>query len=275
MSTRRRSLLALGAGLVLLAAGVAVGIAAHDDGSARATPADTGQLARYERLIRQAESRPPRFDASIVEIPLADLPVLTKERDGRAGYQLVETDVTKRIRTDNPPLRPDFGTLPHSRYLDTWARWVREGKLEQKDIRVVALLVSQRSPGTVSTFRMRGKAFNVHGYAPISDPTDIFGIYDSDTRRTPGRRPIEVDWSPRPGTQGAIVPLFLMHYLGIVPGKETHELESAHFDVGVFVTGQVDSPTRLAFETPRGKTTIVPIRGALVEPLLLNARTGS
>jgi hypothetical protein len=274
MSTRRRSLLALGAGLVLLAAGVAVGIAAHDDGSAQAAPTDTGQLARYERLIRQAESRPPRFDASIVEIPLTDLPLLTKGQDGNPGYELVETDVTKRIRTNSPSLHPDFGKLPHSRFLDKWARWVREGKLEQKYVRVVALLVRQRSPGTVSTFRMRGEAFDVHGYTPIADPTDVFGIYASDNYRV-RRRPIDVEWSPRAETQGAIVPLFLMHFLGIVPGKETHELDSALFDIGVLLTGQVNSPTKLTFEGPGGKTTTVPMQGSLFEPLLLNARTGS
>jgi hypothetical protein len=271
LSTRRRSVLALGVGLLLLAGGVAVGLVAHDDGSGRAGTA--GEQARYERLIRQAESRPPRFDASIVEVPLADLPLVTDGKDGHPAYQLVETDVAKRIRTGRPSVRPDFGTLAHPPYLDKWARWVRDGKLRQRDVRVVALLVRQRSPGEVSAFRMRGEGFDVRGYGPIVDPTDFFGIYDSG--KQPRRQPVEVEWAPRSGTQGALVPLFLMHYLGIVPGRETAELRNALFDVGVVVTGHVTAPLKLTFDRPAGTTTTVPISGALSAPLLLNARGAS
>jgi hypothetical protein len=63
-----------------------------------------------------------------------------------------------------------------------------------------------------------------------------------------------------------------MHYLGMVPGKETRELRSALYDVGVVMTGSVIAPKTLTFEGPGGKTVTIPIRNALEEPLLLDAR---
>ena len=63
-----------------------------------------------------------------------------------------------------------------------------------------------------------------------------------------------------------------MHYLGIVPGKETRELRSALFGVGAVITGNVIAPRTLTFEGPGGKTVTIPIQNALSEPLLLDAR---
>ena len=141
-----------------------------------------------------------------------------------------------------PPLRPDLSTLPHPHYLNSHARWIRERKLQLSYTRVVALLVSQRSPGEAHQFEMRGKSLSILGYKPILDPTDVFGGWEF---REHNPQPIDVDWRPDSGKQGALVPLFLMHYLGIVPGKETRELRSALFGVGAVITGNVIAPRTL------------------------------
>jgi hypothetical protein len=272
MSPRGRSLLALAMGLLLLAGGLVIGLVAHDDDDpAPAGTADANERARYQRLIEQAARLPARFDASIVEIRLAELPFQTEGKDGNPAYQLVENGIAERIAKGKPPLRPDFPSLPHAKFNNRWAVWIREGKVEQKGTSLVALLVRERSPGPVETLRLHGRRLKIDGWRVIFDPTAVFGNFTK-----AHWQPTDVEWTPEAGTQGALVPLFLMHYLGIVAGKETDEIRNAFLGTdNPVLTGEVISPKKLTFETASGETMTIPIKGALRSPLRLSVGAGS
>jgi hypothetical protein len=274
MSHRTRSRLALGAGVAVLAGGIVVGLVAHGGSSPRNAAAASTE-AQYDRLIAQADSVPPRVDVTLVEIPVDELPLYTEGENGAPAYQLVENEVTKRIRTGNPPLKLDLVGLAHNKYLNRIAGWVKQGKVEQTTTRVVALLVRQRTDAKVSRFQLRSDHFPAPaGYAAIYDPTDITDWYllssSADKRRQ--RSTVVDSWTPDPGAGGALVPLFLMHVLGVVPGKvgAPDTLE----DVSAVTTGTTRAPRKLTLEQPGGQPVTVPIQGAISSPVVMDAHRG-
>ena len=68
------------------------------------------------------------------------------------------------------------------------------------------------------------------------------------------------------------MPLFVMHFLTIAPGKETTEIRNQLNDVSTFVTGSKRAPRSLTFERPGEPAGTVPIQGALLSPVLLDAQ---
>jgi hypothetical protein len=273
MSPRTRSRLALGTGVAVLAGGIVVDLVAHDRSSSRNAAAASTE-ARYDRLIAQADSVPPRVDVTLVEIPVDELPLYTTGKNGAPAYQLIENEVTQRIRTGKPPLKLDFVGLPHDKYLNRIAGLVQQGKVEQTTTRVVALLVRQRTDANVSGFQLRSIRFPAPaGYVAIFDPTDITD-WRLKSISSKGPRSTVVDsWTPEQGSGGALVPLFLMHFLGIVPGKvgAPDTLE----DVNVVTTGTTRAPRKLTLEQPGGQPVAVAIQGAVSSPVVLDARRGA
>ena len=271
MSTRARSRLVFGIGLMLLIGGLVMALVAHDGSGSPS--ADAATQARYERLAAQAARQPPRIDATIVEIPVDELPLYTQGANGNPAYQLVDNEITRRIRTGTPSLDLDFVGLPHPKYLNRLAGFVREGKLEQTTTRVVALLVSQRTTAKVSGFSLLSVRYPPRpGYQGIVDPTDVTA-WDHKRATTKGQPTVLDAWTPQRGTEGALVPLFLMHYLGMVPGKETNEVQNELYSVNVVVTGSRRSPRRLTLERPGAPATDVSIQGAVFSPVRMDART--
>jgi hypothetical protein len=253
----------LALGLVVFAAGVAIAIARHDVRPKALGPAAAAQRDRYDRLIRQATSRPVRYDISLVQFPLADLDVIRDNGDSDP-YQIVDDDVTERIRSGDPTLEPDFANLPHIHAYDDFVRQVRSGFLRQVGNDIVALLLTQRTVGTPEEIRLTVDRLSPKEgqYAYVFDPTD-FTDFSTNTRFT--RRAETISWSPKEKTAGALIPLYVSHAL-----RNPHAKGYYFYATGGFVTGAVFTARRLVIVQPDGrKTDIKDVSGS---PFALHAR---
>ena len=166
----------------------------------------------------------PVLDVSYVQLPLAAYrAALAGEATAPLPFSVVPTEIEERIRTDRPPLRPDFGTLFYVREHDgvpstlgAFARAFRERKVANERIFVVGLLVEQPAPGAPVRLRLEVERRVLRGFREMLDPTDATEAFADDTAtataadiESSGRAQIE--WESRPAGGAQLVPLFLLH----------------------------------------------------------------
>jgi hypothetical protein len=260
----RRGWVVLGFGLVALAVGVAIALARHDIRQKPLGPGAAAQRDRYDRLITQAATSPVHYDVSLVQFPLGDLDVV-RDSGGADPYQIVDTDITERIRSGTPSLQPEFATLPHTPAFDDFVRQVRSGRLRQVGNDVVALLLTQRTAGTPREIRLTVDRLSIAkgAYAYVLDPTDV-------SQRAEFTRHLEtISWKPDDKTAGALIPLYISHIL-----REPHAKGYYFFAVGGFLTGPAFSPRRVVIVQPDGRTTELAMKDVSGGPLALNTHQG-
>lgn len=263
---RRTGHFVLAGGLAVLAIGVGVSVVRHERGASRDESRREAERARYEQILREAAERPPRFEVSYVQFVLSDLDRLT----GRAApaatrYRLIPTEVARRLQTDRPLIRTDFGSLPHSDYLDAFARAFRERRLRNEEIWVVALLVTQTTPGAVARARLLVKRRALRGYEAIIDPSDLvpYGQH-------PAGRGHAVTWKPTAGAR-VLIPLCLLHSFNLPRTPENAEILAAMRDQSWWqvMDHVVLAPRRFFAQRPGQKEAELPIDTALGFPLVL------
>jgi hypothetical protein len=255
MRHRSVALIVLAAGLAVLVLGVAVAVV-RDDGD---RDAQAKQRDQYAAALQHATAVPPRFEVEYVQFPLRDLGRLTRARGGRSGYAIVPTEIARRIATGRPPLHPDFGALPHSRYLDDVARAFGRGTLRQIGVDVIALVIRQTAPGPVAKLTLRVQRLVPRGYAAILDPTDLNHLQFLGTETTT-RTTQFITWKPAPARAGMVVPLCLLHLVRVPTLSERS---------GLFSYAALGA-RELRVRQPDGRVLPLEIRDALGSPILLH-----
>jgi hypothetical protein len=134
---------------------------------------------------------------------------------------VVPTEIEERIRTDRPPLRPDFGTLFHVRdyegvptTLGAFAQAFREKRVANERLFVIGLVVEQPTPGPPARLRLEVQRTALRGFREMLDPTDATEAFTDDTVtradvESSGRTSVEWDSKPTGGAQ--FVPLMILH----------------------------------------------------------------
>jgi hypothetical protein len=258
--------LVLAAGVATLAAGVAIALAREDaDGD---DDARVAERERYDAELRRAASRPGRFEVAFAQLPLGDLKRISSARDGRGGYAIVPTEVARRIATGKPPLRPDFGALPHAPELDDFARaFARVGAREQRTD-VVALLITQTAPGPVAELSLRVERLDPNDYASIVDATDLVGDWGFSTNERTTRTTQVIRWKPAARAAPMIVPLGLVHRVRLT--AETPQEDDEDGGWSALVSHAVLSARELSVRQQDGRVTRLAIDDVLMSPLFLN-----
>ena len=164
---RRGPLLALIAGLIVLAAGVLVAVVRNDWAAKDAADELNAERTHYADAIAAIDDRPPRFEAAYTWLTPAQVRELTSPSSPRAAYRLVPTEVARGLPR---------GTI-------------------------TALVVSQATPG-VARLRLQVERIQAPAWWSVTDPTDLTVL----GRQAHGRRAF-VDWTPSPAEAGVIVPL--------------------------------------------------------------------
>jgi hypothetical protein len=240
-------LYALGTGVLLLALGVGIALIRYDPGLDEQAELEK---ARYESALRKAASEPPRFAVSYIEVPLAVL------RRFPRRYRMIETDVARRIETKRPPLSPNFMRLARSS-TNPIAPLFRELRVRQRWAAVVALLVTQTTPGTVARLRLVVDRLKLNNFDEIWDALDLIPSDNDPYARSifeyasgsQGRT--EIAWKPRMGEE-AFIPLALVHR-DIEVVEEPEDADSNH-QLGDVVSSRVVThvvlgPRRLVRQT--------------------------
>jgi hypothetical protein len=223
MRTHKIARYVLVCGLTVLVLGVGVAVLRHNN----AVEAD---LTQYDAALRQASAQTARFTVSCVQ---ASLPSV--RRSPNEGYTTVKTEVGHRIETGGPALHPDFTALASIGDHPVVARALRDGVRPRKTW-VVALLVTQTTPGDAARLRLEVGRRSVNGFAVVT-ADNLFSTKKVDTERT-----VSVEWTPQVG-ETAFVPLAVLH-----------QVEANQIGDPVLITsGVVLAPHRLFFDPGHGK----------------------
>jgi hypothetical protein len=174
---------------------------------------------------------------------------------------------------------PDFGALAGTSDSPI-SRALREERANLARRSVVALLVTQTTPGDAAHVQLELDRLSLSGFADVWDALDLLGPRDSDTSifRRPGlgaRRRVSVRWTSRLG-KTTIVPLSTLH-LFLIP--QTPENEGLIDELGntpgfQLATGVVFAPIRLVVEGKHGRQTRVALAPALHPVVLTTAPSG-
>lgn len=251
----------LAGGFVLLALGIGVAVVRHNHDA-------DAKRARYDSALHRASAQPPRFAVSYVEVPLLEVRRFTHGR-----YTTVKTEVARRIETGRPPLHPDFAVLAGSR-TDPTARLFREGRVTRRKVSVMALLVTQTTPGAVTRMRLEVVRLGLRGFESFWDALDllpdrntsIFAHHSAGTKRSEF-----VEWNPRAG-ETAFVPLSVLHLFRVpqIPANAAI-IEELGGVTGAFVTSDVVlGPRRLLVRRPQIGDVEIAI-GPALDPLVLSS----
>jgi hypothetical protein len=261
----------LAVGVALLAAGVTVSVVRHNrDADARDARVDA-QRVRFQKILRRTAKEPPRFQVSYVELPVA-----TAKRLIHRG-PTADTEVARRI--EHGRVDPDFEALARSD--DPISRALRAKQANLWKRSVVALQVTQTTPGDAAHLRLVLDRLSLSGFADVWDALDVLGPRDSDTSifrgsRLGSRRRVSVRWTPRLG-KTTIVPLSILH-LFLIPRRP--ENQAVIDDLGgtpgfQVATGVVLAPIRLVVEGRHGRSTNVALARALHPVVVTTAPSGS
>jgi hypothetical protein len=225
--------------------------------------------ATYEAALRQAAVEPARFAVSFVEMPLK-----VARRFARGQYEIVPTEVARRMETGAPPVRPDFARLAGAR-TDLEARVFRERGVREREVYVVGLLVTQTTPGLVARLRLEVDRLELTSFTFVWDPLDL--LPDSRTaifRRNVGvKTNASIEWKPRIHRTG-FVPLAFLHLFRVLrtPAGQEYMESGLH---GIQVTSHVAlGPHRLLVKRgARSGFEEIAIKDAL-HPVVLSASVG-
>jgi hypothetical protein len=255
----RSSLFVLVGGLAVLAAGTTVAVARHDRAvDSRFAP----EIERYDAALSSALAQPPRVAVSYVTIPLALV-----RRLSRAQFDVVQTEVGRRLLTGRPPVRPDFAALAADRD-DPIARMFKARAATERRVAVVGLLVEQRTPGRVTHLRLHVDRIALSSFARVYDPLDLLpnlkAIGIGFLSGAKGVRTREVvTWRPRPGVT-AFVPLAIIHLFWVEQTPGNQDVIDALGLPAAQVTSHVAlGPRRLLLRMPDGRDVEIRIDRAL------------
>jgi len=272
---RRVGLVVLAAGIALLILGIVVAVVRHNRASDAAAAELDVQRERYEVLLRKAAAQAPRAEVLYVEMSLADYRRLTR---GRAGvgrtYAVVQTPVAERLKTNRPPVRPNFGTMEHEPYFDAFARAFRERRAHEKRLSVVALLVTLASHARIARLRLEGDRIELRGPLSVWDPGVVIEDRPAGSSVRSERADV-VTWKPAERVS-ALIPLYLVHLF-------VFENVSANADLLRATSGALGwnvtsntllYPRRLFVDRADGRQVAIPITEALASPLVLDVAGG-
>ena len=236
---------ALVCGLVMLALGVGVAVIRHDN----VVDADRAQ---YDAVLRQASAQQAQFTVSSVQ---ASLSAVRRSPQGR--YTIVKTEVGRRIETGGPALHPDFAALAGTGNHSIVARALRDGVRPRK-VWVVALLVTQTTPGDVAHLRLEVGRFPVNGFTVVTADR----LFSPDEVGTERRESIE--WTPQVG-ETAFVPLAVLY-----------QVNADQIGDPVLITSDVVlAPRRLLVDRGHGKEEVAIEIGPALYPIVVMATLGS
>jgi hypothetical protein len=272
----------LAGGLVLLTVGVTVAVVRHNRSVDSETARKEAQRARYDAVLREVASNPPRFEVSFVEFELEDLDAVAAGAGGRPAHRIVPNEVATRLRTGRPPIRPDFGSMPRERD-DVFARAVRERRLYERRVAVAALLVTQTTPGRARV-RLEVNRLALRAYEEVYDLADLTpsegalqgvepdeSVLEDDLLGTRSRAVVE--WTSNGAGAGALVPVCLLHSFLLFDRPENAAIrESLGGLPGLQVTSNVVLlPRRLFVRRVGGQEVELSIEDAIENPLRLDA----
>ena len=265
------SVAVLAGGVAVLALGTAYALR-RDGGTAPAVAPDS--LAAAGAL--------PVLDVTYVQLPLAAYQAaVAGEASAPLPFSVVPTEVEARIRTDRPPLRPDFGTLFHVREHDgvpstlgAFARAFREKRVANERMFVVGLLVEHPTPGPPVRLRLEVERRVLRGFREMLDPTDATEAFTDDSAsaaHVESRGRAQVEWESRPAGGAQLVPLFLLHGYQIPNTPENQEVieeggQQYWWRVGSYT---ILGPRRLFARIGNGPEGEIDISRALSSPLFV------
>lgn len=253
--------------VVLVAAGVGVAVVRHDRGVERRSDAAAEEQAGYEHALQRARAQPPVFELAFVQFPLRDL------RSAAAGATLVADELTTRLRTNRPPVRPDFAQATGAAWIETLARGVAEHRVHVGDDWVLALRVRQVSPGA-GTLRLRVERVALPTYEQAWDATD-FAPGQARTWNGIGRHTAQtIVWRPTQ-RRASLVPLVLLHDLTWKDTTANSDLMTVNGGAwGTYLVGQSFLLARRLVLHGAGRDAALPLARALEAPLVLAPRSG-
>lgn len=254
MGRRARWIAGLGAAAVVLVVACVVTVVRHNDDIAARERQTNEQRARYARELRRVEATPPRFQVSYGEISLEDYKAL--------GYDVAPTAVAHRISSGRPRIRPDFGALPAPGPYVGLQHAFREGRVRTAQLWVVALVVTQVTPGSVERVDLRARSVRAEPYRSVFDPLDFLELGSTEAARE-----VRVAWKPRGEGGTAVFPLGVLHRFSVRSADFNDRHHQVADDVVLVPRGLVVSRG--------GRHTTLSIRNALNSPVVLDPAPAS
>jgi hypothetical protein len=235
------------------------------------------QIQKFQAELAGAE---PRFEIGYTRIRLNLFKELqAKKQDANQGvtellaYPIVSNEVETRIKTNSPPVEPDFVNLPlRGDDLRDFKSLSRRKKVKLREVNVVCLVVKQVGKGKAENVVLTAEKSYIDGGVYIFDYTEL-GWGDEGGDGTTGAPQVTPEVNREAahkfelGTMDTgsafIIPLYLTNLFERLDGGT----EPPGFEI---VSGTVFRPAVVHYKKAGGETiTQVPLTGMYTLPLVI------
>lgn len=236
------------------------------------------QIQKFQAELATAE---PRFEIGYTSIRLNLFKELqAKKEDAAQGvtdllaYPIVSNEVETRIKTNSPPVEPDFVNLPlRGDDLRDFKGLSRRKKVKLREVNVVCLVVKQVGKGKAENVVLSAEKSYIDGGAYIFDYTELGWGYEVTAEGKTGGPPVTSEMNIQAahkfelGTMDTgsafIIPLYLTNLFERLDGG----MDPPGFEI---VSGTVFRPAVVQYRRAGTETvTQLPVTGVYSLPLVI------
>lgn len=237
----------------------------------------TVEEERIKKLHEEIKAAEPRFEIGYTGIRIDLFRELQAKGAGASqegitdllAYPVTSNDVTTRIKTNSPPLEPDFANMPlHGSDLSDFKSLKRRNRVKMGPVTVVCLVVKQVGKGKADDVVLTTQRSVIDGGAYMFDYTELEGGDETGENGPPMQQPQAIkEFAEQKLELGAmdtgtafLIPLYLANFF--------ERLDKDNPGGGYIVSGVLYKPLVVQYvKASTGSLTQVPVKGVFSLPL--------